>query len=115
MKGYGGSGSTAPRILNVDTGWRCVVRFIPAGRAPGTHFLGGRVARRVGPEAVDERRPFVLVVTQTSIPCRLWFMFRTSLSLFVMYFPRKKCISSAHYIRISYLFFFLNWGLSLNP
>ena len=68
-KGYGGSGSTAPRILNVDRGCRCVI-FLPGGWAPGTRCLGGWVY----PRAVDDREPFVAAVNRTAISCRFYYL-----------------------------------------
>jgi hypothetical protein len=61
MKAYWGSGGIAPRILDLGTRWRRVVRFTPLplyprGRAPGTHWIGGWVGPRAVLEAVVKRK-----------------------------------------------------------
>jgi len=61
MKTYWGRGSIAPRILDLGTRWRWLVRFTPGGftprgRAPGTHWIRGWVGPRAGLDAVVKRK-----------------------------------------------------------
>jgi len=58
MKTYCGSGGIAPRIPDLGTRWRWVVRFTPRRftpreRAPGTHWTGGWVCPRAHLDAVQ--------------------------------------------------------------
>jgi hypothetical protein len=60
VKAYLGSESTAPRILDLGTRWRCLVSFTPCRltprkRAPGTHWIVGWVEPRPGLDAVVKR------------------------------------------------------------
>jgi hypothetical protein len=64
MKAYWENGATAPRILNLGTRWRWVVRFMPLAlylppsgeRAPGIHLIGAWVGPRAGLDAVVKRK-----------------------------------------------------------
>jgi hypothetical protein len=61
MKTYWGSGCIAPLILDLGTRWRWVViftpgRFTPRERAPGTHWMGGRVGLGAVLDAVVKRK-----------------------------------------------------------
>jgi hypothetical protein len=61
MKTYCGSGGIAPRILDLCTKWRWVVRFTPRplypqGKSPGTHWIGGVVGPRAVLDTVVKRK-----------------------------------------------------------
>jgi hypothetical protein len=62
MKAYWGSGSRAPRILDLGTRWRRVVSFTPGHftareRASGIHWIGDWVGPRAGLDAVVRKIP----------------------------------------------------------
>jgi hypothetical protein len=65
MKAYWGSGGIAPRILDLGTGWRCVVNFTPRPLYPQGRSPRYPLDRRLGePHCLNS----VLVSTFMSSP-----------------------------------------------
>jgi hypothetical protein len=95
MRTYWGSGSIAPRILNLGTRWRWVVSLThrplyPEERTPGTHWVGGWVGPRTGQDAVVKK--IILSPRQELNPGRR----ARSQALYRLRYPTLQLFNIAH-------------------